>query len=254
MTRQHVWAGGLAVAAAMCFWSSVASAGAPTPTSVLNIDLQGTAGDLQVTRAEFIPIGHFSLPTIYVGEAVGDGGPNTDPTQNLWWDLEIKVTAETTAAQAGAMIAFDKDVVNQTRFRWTDYHMTLGMGLGPNFMPSDPSDGLYFKTDPAPMEKSGAFPNPPMYDNPIEPDNLWWLVDATTPGSVPPGVLPGQIANFWLGIVIPPSKFMIPPTGGPAMAVITLRQHATIPEPTSVALVGVALVGGGLLRRRTNRS
>jgi hypothetical protein len=217
-----------------------------TMPEVTDIQVIGTAGDLSFQQ-QFIQIGHFELPTIDVDETVSDGTPDPDPRRNLWWDLEIKVTADPTAAEFGAMIAFDKDVRNNTRFLWTDYHMTLGMGLGPNFMESDEFDNLYFKTDPPPVEKSQPpkFANPPMYDEPNAPDNLWWFADPPAPG-----VKPGELAVFWLGINIPPSKFMVDAAGGPAMATITLRQHASIPEPTSLVLAGCVLAIVSMLRRR----
>ncbi len=218
-------------------------------SEVLGIRIYEVAGDLGIESATFFPVGtsgaHFSLDTLYVLERAGSTGA-PDPLRNLWWDLGIEVAVTPNMATMGAMIAIDKDVINRTPFRWTDFHMTLGMGFGDNFMESNESDLLFFKPNPPPMEKSGAFPNPPMTDEPIDPDSLWWGPDPNFPG-VPPG---GPPAIFWLGINVPASKFEPNPTGGPAIARFTLRQHATIPEPSGLVLAAGLAVAAAWARRQ----
>lgn len=212
------------------------------------LGLQGGENNVDVTGFNFFPVGttgaHLDLATGHIQELVGD--PTTP--DGLWWDIEFKVTASPNDTDPSGrplqpvMLAIDKDVRNMTRFHWTDFHMTLGMkdpATG-EFMESDEFDFLYFKDDPAAKETTGYFDDPPMKDEPVAPDNLWWMGGT--------GVKPGEVAVFWLGIQIPPHKF-----GPDGMATFVLREHASIPEPATWGLMAVA---GGLAiaaRRRSRR-
>ena len=195
--------------------------------------------DVVIDNPQFIPPanGHFNIATLDWDENIGPGNDN-----DLWWDVEIKVTRSGLDIELnrGVMISIDKDVTNNTNLHWTDFHMTVGRGVGDDFVESDEFDWLYFKTEPAPLNKApGGFPDPvkgfddpPMQDEPIAPDNLWWFADNT------PGVAPGQTTAFWLGINVPDSMFDA--STDPSMVTITLREHASIPEPTTFMILGVA--------------
>lgn len=213
---------------------------------VINIEVTRFAGSLEIVNTFFLraddPQAHFSLATLGVEEIAY---PSTNPT-GYWWDLEIKVTRATAQVGQDVMIAIDKDVINQTPDLWTDFHMTLGRGIGDGFAESDEFDFLYFKNDPPPVEKTGSFHNPPMTDEPVAPDNLWWFWDP--PAN--PGQPPGALSVFWMGINVPDSLFGDDPTGDRTMATFTLRQHATIPEPSSLVLAGLGAGALFLLQRR----
>ncbi|MEM8945963.1 MAG: hypothetical protein AAGD11_12375 [Planctomycetota bacterium] len=220
------------------------------PVSVESIEFVSTAGGGNADISfEFFPVGssgaHLSLATGALTETIGQFDPAT--TDGLWWDVDLKVTASpndidpsTGRPRGPVMIAIDKDVFNLTQYHWTDFHMTIGM-RGPNgqFMESDEFDFLFFKDLPEPIEKRGKFANPPMKDEPVAPDNLWWFEDAANPG-----VDPGDWAQFWLGIQIPPSKF-----NDMGMAQIVLREHASIPEPAGLALAAIAVAMATARRR-----
>lgn len=222
----------------------------PTVANIEFLDLIGGEDNVDVTGFNFFeindPNAHLGLATGSIAETVGD--PTT--TAGLWWDIDLKVSVpvgeldpSTGRPREPVMLGIDKDVLNETRWRWTDFHMTIGMRdpVTGEFMESDEFDFLFFKTDPAPRTHDGLFDDPPEMDEPVAPDNLDWFARNS------PGVLPGQTAFFWLGIQIPPHKFD-PQTG---MARIVLREHATIPEPATIALLacsGLALVS---LRRWT---
>jgi len=166
--------------------------------------------------------------TMVLPETILD--PTTPPTgrEVAWWDVLIKVTAATTGAlNEDVMISIDKDVLNNTRFHWADFHMELGRGIGAAFERSGEFDFLFFKDEPPPISSDGKFMNPPSQDDAAAPDVLWW--DWKPP--VNPGVKPGELARFWLGINVPRELFV------DGMATFTLRQHATIPEPTTVVLL-----------------
>ena len=218
--------------------------------SVMNIEIINTDGRIEADSF-FLPSSdpgaHFSLATLGIDETAG-----AQSGDELWWDVEVKVTVSTDMIGQDAMIAIDKDVLNNTPYLWTDFHMTLGQGLGANFQESDEFDGLFFKENPEPIEKTGFFSNPPERDEPGAPDNLWWFFD---PGNPDPnqasfGVAPGETPFFWLGINVPAGLFGGPAVGGdPTMAVFTLRQHASIPEP-SAALLFTSAGSLLVLRRR----
>jgi len=173
-----------------------------------------------------------------------------DPTQPpmgrtvAWWDVILTVFAPATGTiNQDVMISIDKDVYNHTRFHWTDFHMELGRGIGAAFVPSGESDFLFFKDQPPPISVDGKFMNPPSQDDAAAADVLWW--DWKPP--VNPGAKPGELARFWLGINVP--REMFNPNG---VAVFTLREHATIPEPATIVLVSLAVVGlSGAVRRRS---
>lgn len=219
-------------------------------SEVVGLELLGVSGNNVGADLQFIPIGATGAHFFATGQINEDVRDPSLPGDGLWWDLDIKVTVSpndidslTGQPREPVMLSIDKDVFNNTRFRWTDFHMTLGMRLADgSFVESDEFDFLFFKDNPPPLEETGAFPNPPMKDEPFAADNLWWLAD---PANGFPGVLPGGLAKFWLGIQVPPSKF----DPGTGMATFVLREHASIPEPATLALLvssGIAL----LIRQR----
>ena len=212
--------------------------------------------DIVIANTEFIQFGgHFDIATLDWDEIIGPGAenlvlPSSGPNQVAWWDVVIKVTRSDDAARdgRGVMISIDKDVTNNTTRHWSDFHMTLGRGTGAGFVESDEVDLLYFKNDPAPLNEKPvtpvpnpiqAFENPPMMDEPTAADNLWWFQGGGLPGQAP-----GTTTDYWLAINVPGSLF----GPGQTMATFTLREHASIPEPATVGLLGLA--GLMLLPRR----
>ena len=150
-----------------------------------------------------------------------------------WWDVRIKVFIPTAGVpNEDVMISIDKDVLNTTRFHWTDFHMELGLGIGATFAQSGEFDFLFFKDEPPPISSDGKFMDPPSKDDAAAADVLWW--DWKPP--VNPGVKSGELARFWLGIYVPREMFV------DGMASFTLRQHATIPEPAAILLLAIGLM------------
>jgi|GEM_PF-4011729 len=227
--------------------------------AVIGMSAEIGDGPAAIGFQEFIPRTNprakHNLDTLRFFEQVfAPGGPSGPVTNQgvAWWDVDIEITRD--AAQNGdEMVALDKFVFNNTGIDWDDFHITLGMrdDLG-NFMESDELDDLYFKTDPAPLNEraiftsSPVFDNPPMLDEPVNPDNLWW-----NGGTLPSGL----DTSFWLGLNIPDAKFIVDPNNtGIETALITIRQHATVagvPEPaTTLALLGI---GGALAVKTLSR-
>lgn len=177
-------------------------------------------GNWVITGQEFIPSddpdAHFSLPTIAIDEVATDTGP---------FDLEVTVDFSSTCCDA--VIAIDKNVLNDSGVDWTDFHWQLGYGLGANFEPSTSSDGLDFATDPEPLDESGAFS-----DVEVETDDLWLF-----------GALPeGETTTIWASLRVPREL-----ADANNMVTFTIRQHASfVPEPTSCLLVLWAIFVCGL--------
>ena len=112
------------------------------------------------------------------------------------------------------------------------------------FVPSGDFDFLFFPIrglgDNAPVEKTGAFNNPPMDDDPMAPNSntLWWFG--------PPGLPAGGTAMFWLSINVPDGFFGANPDGITESAKFVLREHASIPGPATLSLLALS----GLLATR----
>lgn len=203
--------------------------------------------DVVIAEEVFLPQfqGHFSIATLDFRETIGAGVtqfpvPPSGPNQVAWWDVVVQVTRSTpdVAEGRGVMISIDKDVTNNTNFRWSDFHMTVGRGTGANFEESDEFDNLFFKTDPAPVLEVpdnrfvDAFENPPEQDEPFAPDNLWWFAGDKK------GQGPGERTDYWLALNVPASAFPDVNSGqNPTVTTITIRQHASIPEPSGAVLL-----------------
>ncbi len=207
-------------------------------------------GPAAIGFQEFIPgtnpRAKFGLDTLRFFEQVfAPGGPSGPVTNKgiAWWDVDILVTRD--AAQNGPeMLSLDKFVFNNTGLPWDDFHITLGTrNQQDDFVESGESDDFYFATNPAPLNEraiftSGpTFQNPPMLDEPSEPENLWWAGGR---------LISGLDTSFWLGVNVPDSMFVVDSTT-PSIEVasFTLRQHATmVPEPASVFVWGLFAVIG----------
>ena len=120
---------------------------------ISNIEVINVEGDAVVV-GNFIGNAHLDLPTLQLIEDVT--GPPGGATGNeiAWWDVEIRVTQSPTAPSDG-MISIDKDVLNLTDRHWTDFHISIGTGVGAGFVVSDEFDFLHFKNNP-------GDPNDPM--------------------------------------------------------------------------------------------
>lgn len=147
----------------------------------------------------------------------------------------------------------DKFVKNGTSSHWNNFRIGLGTGIGDNYVPSGPGDGLYVVTDPEPKEVTSfygdLFPSQgPESSSELEIDELEWFAD----GSNNPGQAPWDKSTFWFGVHIPDHMFYQDSYDPDVWhAKFTIRQHTDngIPEPAT----GVTLLMGSLavlLRRR----
>jgi hypothetical protein len=186
--------------------------------AITNIDISGSLGPVEASSS-FIPTAdssaHFSLATLTINESVlGNRGA---------WDLQIDVTR--TPPEAGLrdeVISIDKNVSNLTDLRWEAFHMTLGFGMGSEFVESGEAEFLFFNDSPPPAEETSAFQNPPVKDEDVRADTLWWFG--------PPGLEAEGTARFWLAMTVPDELFDDNNT-----ATFTLREQAMIvPEASSV--------------------
>jgi hypothetical protein len=188
------------------------------------------------------PNAHLSLPTLILPETVLPSTPPVTGKEVAWWDVRIKVTRPTSVPpDQDVMISIDKDILNTTPYHWTDFHMDLLREIDGTFQLSNEFDFLFFKDQPPPISSDDKFMNPPKKDDPAAADQLWW--DWNPPAN--PGVKPGELARFWIGINVPSSMFV------DNMATFVLREHATrVPEPTTLILMSAGLVGFALAVRR----
>lgn len=190
----------------------------------ISIGITGTDGPWTLTDFREIPAtdvdAHFGLDTGFATETANGG---------LVFDLEIKVSD---IVNGFADIAIDKDITNLTGIKWTDFHFELGLGLGDDFVQSTVGDGLFFAATPAPDNVFDDFTNFNMTEDTID----------FFGGS---GVDLGKTTDFWLGLGVSDPD-------GDGMTTFTLRQIATVAEPSALFLFSIGLLC--ILRVRRNGS
>ncbi len=129
---------------------------------------------------------------------------------------------------------FDEDVTNNTGFDWTDYHFVIGVGVGANFVPG--VGGGLVQFDPSNPAGNTAFAT--------------GFQGAITVDWFPPGGHANGATELY------DVQLLIFDTADPSGTYqFTLRQYPTIPEPSSVIILGVGIVGVlGYAARRRSRS
>lgn len=181
------------------------------------------------------------VPPIDVNENnddVGDGSPLINELMVLQKDYRgiehIDIVFEVMDTGGVTEYAIIEGVQNFTGFDWESYHVQLGFGTGDDFVISPPGDGLDFDAplynstiqfDPSP---TFSFPDVTMAEDQLDADGG-------------PGQVDGQYNE--------PFVFHIDIPDG--IDTFTLRQFpvATVPEPTSLALMALSALGIGLFRR-----
>ncbi len=201
--------------------------------NIIGMEVLSVSGDPNfdpATDATFNPNFHQGLAGMGLTHVI-----STLNNNGAWIELEIKITRS--AGSIGEeMVATDIDITNNTNQHWASMHFEIGMGLGNNF---GEFNGLAFKGLTSafpPNELLGRFPNITQ-NKPTMPTQIWF--------EGPPGMAPGDVADFWLAWKIPESKFVND------MATITFRQHIPPPVPAPGTLALIALTGCvGIQRRR----
>jgi hypothetical protein len=177
-----------------------------------------------------------------VGDAwsnvVIDDGEQSDPPFNISGNnngsgegasLDVVFSA-TPGGDSSNLFAFDVTVTNSSSQTWGSYVFALGFEPSDAFEFATLTTGLYFA--PGETLMSSVFTSVDLISG-VHPHALVFY----NGGNV---VSPGQQVNF---------TFTIYATGDPST--FTLRQYAeAIPEPATVALLSLSLVGLGITRRR----
>ena len=141
---------------------------------------------------------------------------------------------------------FTTNVVNNSGIAWNDFHFQLGFGTGATFVPVGAGSGLDFDTadgDPAPS--SSVFPVLNHQEDIVE----WSGATVNYLGGA--GGAPFSVA-FTLSIDVPDGLTALHPQGENRFTLRSFPTAQQVPEPTTVALVGVGLAWSTLRRRGRN--
>lgn len=133
-----------------------------------------------------------------------------------------------------------ESVDNNTGSDWYRYHMVLGFGFGPGFVPSGPGDGLDF--DLGPPAGNDSPPSSSVMPIVIRPtaDELVFLGGVHSTGA----------ESYQFRIDVP--DFPVPPGPGPGPT-FTIRQFPIlVPEPSAFVL-SILFACGGLVMGRQRR-
>lgn len=128
---------------------------------------------------------------------------------------------------------FAEGIANLTGVTWTDYHIELGFGTGANFQLADPSLFLAFDNSPA--------------------------ADSFEFSTVTPDPNVGQVLKYEGGVVLPNSNLSlnftidVPDLISRQIPQFTIRQYPSVPEPSSIVMIGLGAVGMLLVARRRGR-
>ena len=179
------------------------------------------------------------INTYYPNDAEqgGAGGPSQnvlDVSKTFTQLTPIDMSFHVNDSGGFTSYLFDEDVTNNTGVNWTDFHFELGFGTGNNFVQS--SALLVF--DPTNPAGSDSFLNGVQGD---------YTVDWTNGG-----IANGATGIFEVQIIVPDTALALPPgyVLGQNQYDFTLRQYPTVPEASSIALVGCAIAVLGFAARR----
>jgi hypothetical protein len=163
-------------------------------------------------------------------------------------DFDIDILVTNIPLMGNTSITLNERVFNNTNMTWLDYHFTLGTGgFGLQDFAESTGQNLGFRIDGAnaPVNNGGNFINPPVLGPPFSlflPVNLSWFAGN--------GVAPGTFTSFSVTIRV----FDLLDGAADGSARFTLRQHATVPEPTTMFLLGTGLAGVVIKTRKRLKS
>ncbi len=190
-----------------------------------------------------------SLPVAPNNDNTGAPSPNTVATGGFGIFLNAGgfdiLDYEFNLADSGGTTEyrFTTNVVNNSGVAWTGFNFLLGFGTGANFVPAAVGVGLDFDlpgSDPAPT--SSVFP---ILDH--QAHVIDWS-GATVNYLLGPGGAPFSVA-FSLAIDIPDGLAAFHPEGANRFTLRSFPTAQQVPEPTTLALAGVALASFAVRRR-----